>query len=344
VAVIGAVTLLTAGFSALVQSDIKRALAYSTMSQVGYMFLALGVGAWSSALFHFATHAFFKALLFLAAGAVILSVHHEQNMFKMGGLRSRIPFIFSVFLVGSASLAALPMLTDGFYSKDLILWGAWASPLGGKWFWLAGFIGAFITALYSFRMLFLVFWGPIKTEAQDVCGLAMKIPLGILAVCCFALGFIERPDIFAHVHYFTDFIRQTLPDVPMKGTHHTELMLMTMAGAASLAGICVAYALYVRAPKAPARLIAYPPGAALHRFWFIGWGFDVLYSVIFIRPMMWAAKNGRQDIVDVLYQFIAKAARSTHKALSGTQTGMVRNYAAGIAIGAVLLIAFLVMS
>src|SRR5690606_22655988 len=142
VGVIGLVTLLLAGFSALTQHDIKRILAYSTISQIGYMFLALGVGAWSAAIFHFMIHAFFKALLFLAAGAVILAVHHEHNMFKMGGLRKELPVTFITFLIGAASLAALPLVTAGFYSKDAILWFAFSSSTNGSLvLWAAGLIG-----------------------------------------------------------------------------------------------------------------------------------------------------------------------------------------------------------
>ena len=150
VAVIGVLTLLVAGFCALVQSDIKRVLAYSTISQIGYMFLALGVGAWSAAMFHFLTHAFFKSLLFLGAGAVILSAHHEQNMFKLGGLRHELPLVFWTFLAGAACLSALPLVTAGFYSKDVILWHVWSSPKGGALLWLGGMVGAFVTAVYSF--------------------------------------------------------------------------------------------------------------------------------------------------------------------------------------------------
>jgi NADH-quinone oxidoreductase subunit L len=133
VAVIGALTLLLAGCSALVQRDIKRVLAYSTISQIGYMFLALGVGAWSAAVFHLMTHAFFKALLFLAAGAVILSLHHEHDIFRMGGLWRRLPLAFVTFLIGSASLAGFPLITAGFYSKDLILWQTWTSAQSSRW-------------------------------------------------------------------------------------------------------------------------------------------------------------------------------------------------------------------
>ncbi|MBZ0246718.1 MAG: NADH-quinone oxidoreductase subunit L, partial [Cyclobacteriaceae bacterium] len=149
VGVIGALTLLIAGFSALTQYDLKRVLAYSTISQIGYMFLALGVGAWSSAIFHFMIHAFFKALLFLGAGAVIAAVHHEHDMFKMGGLRKKLPLVYWTFLIGAASLAALPFVTAGFYSKDQILWLSWASEKGNNWLFLAALIGAFITTVYT---------------------------------------------------------------------------------------------------------------------------------------------------------------------------------------------------
>ncbi|WP_290438972.1 proton-conducting transporter transmembrane domain-containing protein, partial [Pseudomonas aeruginosa] len=140
VGIVGAVTLVLAGFAALVQTDIKRILAYSTMSQIGYMFLALGVGAWDAAIFHLMTHAFFKALLFLASGAVIVACHHEQNIFKMGGLWKKLPLAYASFVVGGAALAALPFLTAGFYSKDEILWEAFAS--GHRELLIAGLVGA----------------------------------------------------------------------------------------------------------------------------------------------------------------------------------------------------------
>ena len=164
VAVIGAATLLLAGFSALAQRDIKRVLAYSTISQIGYMFLALGVGAWTAAIFHFMTHAFFKALLFLAAGVVINALHHEHDMFRMGGLRRELPIAFWTFLAGGCALAGLPLVTSGAYSKDLILWNAWSSPSGGSGLWAAGIAGVFLTSLYTFRLIFLVFFGPPGTE------------------------------------------------------------------------------------------------------------------------------------------------------------------------------------
>src|SRR5512143_1776547 len=166
VAVIGAVTLLLAGASALFQVDIKRVLAYSTISQVGYMFLALGAGAWPAAVFHFVTHAFFKALLFLAAGVVIKALGDEHDIRKMGGLRRTLPVTFWTFLIGAASLSSLPLVTAGFYSKDMILWQAWSSDRGSIWLWIAGFAGAFITSVYTFRMFFLTFSGQATSEIE----------------------------------------------------------------------------------------------------------------------------------------------------------------------------------
>ncbi|HMA54071.1 MAG TPA: NADH-quinone oxidoreductase subunit L, partial [Acidobacteriota bacterium] len=164
VGVLGAATLLIAGASALVQVDIKRILAYSTMSQIGYMFLALGAGAWSAAVFHFVTHAFFKALLFLGAGVIILGLKEEHDIFKMGGMRKELPLVFWTFLAGAASLAALPLVTAGFYSKEWILSAVRSGGGGaGAWLYAAGLAGAFLTVLYTFRVVFAVFFGPEKT-------------------------------------------------------------------------------------------------------------------------------------------------------------------------------------
>ena len=159
IAIIGALTLLIAGCSALAQHDLKRILAYSTISQIGYMFVALGVGAWSAAIFHFMIHAFFKALLFLGAGVIILVLNEEHDISRMGGLRKKMPVVFMTFLIGSASLSALPLVTAGFYSKELILWDSLSAESGSTLLWIAGISGAFLTALYSFRMIFIAFYG-----------------------------------------------------------------------------------------------------------------------------------------------------------------------------------------
>ena len=192
VAAIGAATLLMAAFTAITQHDIKRILAYSTISQIGYMFLALGVGAWASSIFHLMTHAFFKALLFLAAGAVIYSLHHEHNIFKMGGLRKKLPVAFWSFVIGSAALAALPF-TSGFYSKDAILLSAYENAWQGPLLWGIGLLGALLTSIYSFRLVFVVFFGEVKTEPSQPAGWLMTAPLLVLCLLALLGGSIVIP-------------------------------------------------------------------------------------------------------------------------------------------------------
>ncbi|HZL50404.1 MAG TPA: NADH-quinone oxidoreductase subunit L, partial [Terracidiphilus sp.] len=182
VAVIGAATLLMAGFSALTQWDLKRVLAYSTISQIGYMFLALGVGAWPAAIFHFMTHAFFKALLFLGAGIVIQSLGEEHNIFRMGGLRKQLPVAFWTFLIAGLSLAGLPLVTAGAFSKDWILWGALSAAHGSTALWVVALLGVLLTSIYTFRMIFLVFFGEAHSQVTRRAGKAMYIPCLILGL------------------------------------------------------------------------------------------------------------------------------------------------------------------
>src|SRR5687768_14352463 len=215
-AVVGAVTLLVAGCSAMVQTDIKRILAYSTISQVGYMFLALGTGAFSAGIFHFFTHAFFKALLFLAAGAIIESLHHEHDIFKMGGLKNRMPVVFRCFLAGAAALAALPLISAGFFSKDQILWYAWSAGNGNAMLWIIALTGAFITALYTTRLMLVVFWGEMKTPISAYPERLMTVPLIILAFLSIVAGFIEWPHNFVHMTIFSDLVQKVLPATVLK--------------------------------------------------------------------------------------------------------------------------------
>src|SRR6267142_2705999 len=216
VGIVGAATLLIAGFAALTQFDLKRVLAYSTISQIGYMFLALGVGAWSAAIFHFMIHAFFKALLFLAAGAVIMALHHEHDMFKMGGLKKKLPVIYWTFLIGASSLAALPLITAGFYSKDEILWLSLAGENGNIYFFLVALLGAFVTSIYTFRMVYLTFYGEEKTHVHHVPGNGMNIPLVVLAVLSTLAGFIQLPHTFGHLTIFSDFLAPVLPSIAIQ--------------------------------------------------------------------------------------------------------------------------------
>ncbi|MBC7182320.1 MAG: NADH-quinone oxidoreductase subunit L, partial [Marinobacter sp.] len=198
VGVIGAVSLLLAAFAALAQTDIKRVLAYSTMSQIGYMFLALGVGAFDAAIFHLVTHAFFKALLFLSAGAVITSCHHEQDMARLGGLRKRLPVAYAGFLVGGSALVALPLVTAGFYSKDEILWQALASGQTGLL--LAGLLGALLTCLYTVRLILGTFHGDCGSDKARNAEpgrnlLTHHLPLAVLAVLSTFVGAALYPHL-----------------------------------------------------------------------------------------------------------------------------------------------------
>jgi NADH-quinone oxidoreductase subunit L len=351
VGAIGAVTLLVAGFSALTQTDIKRVLAYSTISQIGYMFLALGVGAWSAAIFHFMTHAFFKALLFLAAGAVILVMHHEHNMFKMGGLRRQIPVTFWTFLIGAASLAALPLVTAGFYSKDLILFQVFTSEqgnpkwlLGGpKWLWAAGLLGAFITSIYTFRMVFVTFFGEAGARVERRPGVLIRIPLIVLAVLSIVGGFVELPASLGGAALFSGLLGTALPVESEAHALGTELLLQVAAGVAALAGVYLAYFLYRRRPDYVRRLSASPLGSALGRLWFTGWGFDWLYDRLLVRPYVWLARGNQEDNLDLIPLAIARLNQALHRLLSATQTGQIRVYALGIALGAVVTVAIVVL-
>ncbi len=344
VAVIGAATLLVAGFSALVQSDIKRVLAYSTISQLGYMFLALGVGAWSAAMFHFMTHALFKALLFLAAGALILSLHHEQNMFRMGGLRKKLPVVFWTFLIGAISLAALPLIGSGFYSKEKVLWDVWISPHGGAGLWAAGVAGAVVTALYTFRMVFLTFFGKTKTEVSHRPGKRVVTVLIILAVLSTFGGGVELPHTFGHVTFFSEFLGTAIAtEVTLPPGLDAELWtLLVIASGLVLLGLLTAWFFHIKRPELPELIVESLSGSLLQRFWMSGWGFDRLYGTLIVKPFTAAARINRRDAVDFIYTLAAAIVRALHVLLSETQTGRLRWYALVLGAGtvALLLIAF----
>jgi NADH-quinone oxidoreductase subunit L len=342
VAIIGALTLLISGFSALTQRDIKRVLAYSTISQIGYMFLALGVGAYSAALFHFMTHAFFKALLFLGAGVLIISLHEEHDMFKMGGMRKHFPVVFWTFLIAGGSLAAFPFITAGFYSKDLIIEFAGSSVKGSFWFWLAGAVGAFVTSLYTFRMVFVTFFGETKTEPHKRSGLEMDIALVMLAILSIIGGFINLPSFLGRFTPLSDFLGKVLPAVRTIPEGSLSLVAELVVIFFSLSGIYLAYLFHLRKPELAQNLSR--SMASLHRFWFVGWGFDWFYDRAFVRPYVWFARVNKNDFVDLIYTGLAWLNRWFNYVLSLTQNGKVRYYAAGIAIGAVIYVAITVFA
>ena len=343
VAAVGAVTLMIAGAAALAQRDIKRVLAYSTISQIGYMFLALGVGAWSAAMFHFMTHAFFKALLFLSAGVVIHCLHHEHDIFRMGGLRRRLPIVFWTFLIGSASLAGLPLVTAGFYSKDLILWQAWSSEKGSAWLWAAGIVAAFITAIYIFRVVFVVFFGEEHTHPEKLPGAPMQIPLVVLAFFAVTAGFVEIPKALGNHHWFSEFMSSALPpEVERSAVPGTEPLFGLVAGLLALAGIYLAYFFYLK-PGYAENAGRMPLLRGIQRYLFSGWGFDWLYDKAFVRPFLWIARINKSDFIDSFYSGIAAISRLLHGLFSSTETGRVRLYAGGIALGSIILVAIVVL-
>ena len=322
VGVIGAITLLIAGFTALTQSDIKKVLAFSTMSQIGYMFLALGVGAWGSAIFHLMTHAFFKALLFLTAGSIILAMHHEQNIFKMGGLRKDLPWSHALFLIGTVALVALPF-TSGFFSKEEILASALAHHEGGYLLWLVGIAGAFMTGLYSFRLYFLVFWGKKTHDGHEVMGLHLQGPLVVLAVLSLVGGYFVIP------------VETVFPEL---AEHHPSLFYQAIMMGLPMLGIFVAWLVFVKKIINTDKLVASGLGALLHRFWFTQWGMDWLYDRVVVAPYVGLAKLNKNDFIDSFYNGTAKFTLILHGLVSDTQTGQLRWYAITLASGLLLLV------
>jgi NADH-quinone oxidoreductase subunit L len=339
VAVIGAITLMISALSAIAQTDIKRILAYSTISQVGYMFLALGVGAWPAAIFHFMTHAFFKALLFLGAGAIILSLNHEHNIFKMGGLRKQMPLVFWTFLMGAASLSALPFVTAGFYSKDLILTEAFVSPLSNKWLWAAGLFGAFLTSLYSFRLVFVVFFGDERAQVTRKLRAPISVPLVVLGGLSLLSGFIEMPPFMGGKPFFSDFLSSVFARPAALGTFGAQeatSWVPVTASFISVIGIAVAFVFYLGAPRRLERFAKRMD--PIKGFFYSGLGFDFAYDLLFVRPFAFLARTNRNDFMDLFFNFIAWINMIFNRLLSISQTGKLRWYAAMIGGGAAVLI------
>ena len=282
VAAVGALTLLYAGVSALAQRDIKRVLAYSTVSQIGYMFLALGVAGWQAGVFHFVTHAFFKALLFLAAGAVIEALGGEQDMFRMGGLRRRLPIAFWAMVIGAASLSALPLVTAGFYSKDLIIELSLTSPDGGIVLWLGAVAGAFLTSLYSFRLVFLVFFGEERSVVLHRPQWPMNVPLVVLSLLATVGGLVWLPEWLGGFEPFAHFLGPVLPENPHGESPIGRGVDVLISVVVSLAGLALAWQLWLR--RRGPRPEAGRPAHGFEAFFLTGWGFDRLYEWVFVWP------------------------------------------------------------
>lgn len=322
---IGALTLLMAGLCALVQTDIKRILAYSTMSQIGYMFMALGAGAWGASVYHLMTHAFFKALLFLSAGAVIIATHHEQDIFKMGGLRKKLPLVYICFLVGGAALAAFPFITAGFYSKDEILWLAYAN--GHPEFFYMGLAGAFLTSLYTFRLIFVAFHGKAKTDAHAGHGISHVLPLLVLLILSTAIGALIHPPL-------ANVLPEVVIKVPESEKHFIEYLSMGVA----LSGILLAAILYSGKRELVGKIAQLPLARGITVWWKNAFGFDFLYDWIFVKPFMLKVRILARDWFDALIGLLPWSTQQANKLLVLTQNGQLRWYLASMLMGLVVLL------
>jgi len=342
VAVIGAFTAVMAATIALTQNDIKRVVAYSTVSQLGYMAFALGTGAWVAAIFHLMTHAFFKGLLFLGCGSVIHGMHEEQDIRQMGGLRAHMPITFVTFLVGALANAGLIPLA-GFWSKDEIIVGAWISDSPfGKVASVLGLIAAFLTALYMFRLVFLVFFGKPRYDTQQIhpheSGPWMTWPLILLVIPSLLIGFIGFPP---EDGWFQHFLHHSFEHVE---EHHVSLTMTVTFGVlstiAAAGGIFVAWMTYSRgAISAEAVGERYP---ALYQFLLNKWYFDELYDRVLVRPMktfsMFLWRIVDVGVIDAAVNGVATGIGGISQRLRHVQTGLVANYALAIALGMVLLV------
>jgi NADH-quinone oxidoreductase subunit L len=334
VAWLGAITLLLAGVAALAQTDIKRVLAYSTMSQIGYMMLALGAGAWSAGVFHLMTHAFFKALLFLTAGAVILALHHQQNIFKMGGLLKRLPFESALFVVGLICLMALPG-TSGFFSKEAIIAELWLSTTAGPALWWCAIVGALLTSIYSCRLFFLAFLGNERfTEELHIEKASlMRSALLILALLSLFGGLISLD--FSEV--FFKIKAEELISV------NEPSWLHTIAIATPFVGILFSW-FYFKNYRAESNLedgIKTNLTASKHRFAIFcrnGLGFDSLYDALLIKPYQLLAKLNRRDFIDQAMMSTAWYVGLWHDVMTMIQNGSLRWYLAAFGLAIMTLV------
>jgi NADH-quinone oxidoreductase subunit L len=357
VAIIGTLTALFAATIGITQTDIKKVLAYSTVSQLGYMFMACGAGAFSAGIFHLMTHAFFKGLLFLAAGSVIHAVGGEQDMRKMGGLRSYIPWTFLTMGIATLAIAGIPPLA-GFWSKDEILWKAYQA----NWvYWVIGVITAFLTSFYMFRLLFMTFFGDYRGTQVDSHGHAhsahgdhghgephespavMLLPLMILAVLSLVGGLVGIHNGFEH--FLEPVFGQELPQTVTEGSGGTELLLMGVSVLFAVAGLMLAYVLYVSKPYLPEKIAASLGAfydAVLNKYYV-----DEIFAKLFVKPLvdgstriLWQGVD--RKVIDDTVNNAADGARHVSDEVRHMQSGNVRSYAGWIASGAAVVIAYMI--
>jgi NADH-quinone oxidoreductase subunit L len=354
VAWIGVVTAFFAATMALVQNDLKRILAYSTISQLGYMFVGVGVGAYAAGIFHLTTHAFFKALLFLGAGSVMHALSGELNIQKMGGLKDKIRWTYWTFLVGALALSGFPFFS-GFFSKDEILWKAYENA--GLGLWLVGIVTAFMTAFYSFRAVFMPFWGQSRLDKKIAHHVhesprVMIVPLVVLAVLALLGGYMGLPHFLGG-----SAVESFLSPVFEEGAHHAaeagahaaniglEVIFLGISVMVAVAGIGLAYFMYVVRPTVPVNLARglSPLYTLLSNKYYV----DELYMAVVVNPLKglagWLAwifdARGIDGLVNGIAAFFGWSGQTTRK----VQTGSVRNYALSILLGVVVLVGYFVL-
>jgi len=354
VAIIGTLTAFFASTIGIAQTDIKKVLAYSTVSQLGYMFMACGVGAFSAGIFHLMTHAFFKGLLFLAAGSVIHAVGGEQDMRKMGGLKSYVPWTFLTMGIATLAISGIPPLA-GFWSKDEILWKAYQV----SWvYWLMGLITAFITSFYMFRLLFMTFFGDYRGMQVDAHGhgshghdeqghgephespMVMLAPLMILALLSLVGGLVGWGNHFEH------FLEPVFGSAAVEaGNRGTEFLLMGISVAVAFAGGGLTYFLYCARPELPEQIADSLDGfyeAVVHKYYI-----DELYAAVFVKPLidgstriLWQGVD--RKIIDAAVNDAGDEARHVSEGVRHMQSGNIRSYAGWIAAGSAVVIAFMI--
>ena len=379
VAIIGTLTALFAATIGICQTDIKKVLAYSTISQLGYMFMACGVAAYSAGIFHLMTHAFFKGLLFLAAGSVIHAVGGEQDMRRMGGLRHYIPWTFWTMTAATFAIAGFPPFA-GFFSKDAILWRAYSSPYGSWVYWAIGVFTAFLTSFYMFRLWFLTFFGEYRGEAAVSHGdehshastdsragapaphghgihespKIMLVPLVILAALSVCGGWvgIERFDKFLSptfhegaTAYSAEDAAPATPAPESKEQGGSEALFTGISVFAAALGLFLAWLLYYRRPQLPQEIAKALGGfyeAVVHKYYV-----DEIYAAVFVKPLidgstrvLWQGID--QDVIDATLDNSAEGAREVSDAVRHMQSGNLRSYAGWIAAGAAVLIAYMI--
>ena len=347
VAWVGGLTALFAATIGVAQTDIKRVLAYSTISQLGYMFVGVGVGAYAAGIFHLVTHAFFKALLFLGAGSVIHGLHGEQDLRKMGGIAPRMLVTTITFLVGAVGLAGLPPFA-GFFSKDEIL-AATFHHEGHRLLWFILLAGVFLTAMYTARLVFLAFFGRPRMSKEQAHHIhespaVMTVPLGLLAILTAVAGIIGVPS--EHGTTFTRFLAPVLPAAEGEHGGVAALALAAVSVIAALAGVFVAWLVYGRGQVDAEKIgVAENP---IHRLVLNKYYVDELYDALFVKPLyrlfLWCAQIFDVKVIDGLVNGVARAVIAWALSLRRLQTGFVMNYALGMLLGAVALVAFLLVT